>query len=135
MFYSTTKERRKGASMARPRVEIDRETFEGLCEIQCTADEIAHFFRCSVDTVERWCKREYGRSFAEAYKNYSAGGKISLRRAQFRLAQKNASMAIWLGKQYLGQTDAGSGTDEPPDDGFISALKSEAGDAWADSKD
>jgi hypothetical protein len=24
---------------------------------------------------------------------------------QFKLAEKNASMAIWLGKQYLGQKD------------------------------
>ena len=33
-------------------------------------------------------------------------GKISLRRYQFRQAEKgNASLLIWLGKQYLGQTD------------------------------
>ena len=28
-----------------------------------------------------------------------------MRRAQFRLAQKNAAMAIFLGKQWLGQKD------------------------------
>ena len=28
-----------------------------------------------------------------------------MRRSQFRLAEKNATMAIWLGKQYLGQKD------------------------------
>jgi len=27
---------------------------------------------------------------------------------QWRLAEKNASMAIWLGKQYLDQTDGAS---------------------------
>ena len=32
-------------------------------------------------------------------------GKVSLRRTQFRLAQGNASMAIQLVKQYLGQDD------------------------------
>ena len=32
-------------------------------------------------------------------------GKISLRRKQWQLAEKSASMAIWLGKQYLGQRD------------------------------
>jgi hypothetical protein len=30
---------------------------------------------------------------------------MSLRRAQFKLAETNASMAIFLGKQYLGQKD------------------------------
>ena len=32
-------------------------------------------------------------------------GKISLRRKQWQLAEKSASMAIWLGKQYLNQRD------------------------------
>lgn len=32
-------------------------------------------------------------------------GRYPLRRSQFRLAEKNANMAIWLGKQYLNQKD------------------------------
>lgn len=91
--------------MARPRIEIDASQFEKLCSIQCTLNEIAGFFNCSSDTIERWCKREYKESFADAYKKYSAGGKISLRRYQFKMAEHNAAMAIWLGKQYLGQTE------------------------------
>lgn len=91
--------------MARPRIEIDKEHFEDLCNLQCTIEEIAGFFKCSVDTIERWCKRTYNQSFADTYKTYSQNGKISLRRLQFKLAEKNASLCIWLGKQYLGQTD------------------------------
>lgn len=91
--------------MARPRIEIDREQFEKLCVIQCTLDEIASWFKCSPDTIERWCKREFGMSFAEVYKRHSGYGKISLRRFQFKLAEHNVSMAIFLGKQYLGQRD------------------------------
>lgn len=91
--------------MARPRIEIDYEQFKGLCAIMCTEEEIASWFKCSVDTIERWCKRELKMSFAEAYKKHSAGGKISLRRYQMKMAEHNATMAIWLGKQYLGQTD------------------------------
>lgn len=30
---------------------------------------------------------------------------MSLRRTQFKLAEKNPTMAIFLGKQYLGQRD------------------------------
>lgn len=89
----------------RPRIEIDKEQFKGLCSIQCTLEEIASWFKCSEDTIERWCKRELGCSFAEAYKKHSVGGKISLRRYQMKMAEHNATMAIWLGKQYLGQTD------------------------------
>lgn len=89
----------------RPRKELDKTTFEGLCSIQCTLMEIAQVMNVSSDTVERWCKREYKESFAEVYKKYSAVGLASLRRKQFKLAERNAAMAIWLGKQYLGQRD------------------------------
>lgn len=98
----------KGMVMAktgRPRIEIDREQFQKLCAIQCTLDEISSWFKCSPDTIERWCARELSMSFAEAFKTWSADGKISLRRNQFRMAEHNVSMAIWLGKQYLGQKD------------------------------
>jgi len=91
--------------MARPVIEIKKEQFESLCNLQCTLDEIAGFFKCSSDTIERWCKRTYNQSFADTYKVYSQNGKISLRRLQFKLAEKSYAMAIWLGKQYLGQTD------------------------------
>lgn len=91
--------------MARPRIEIDMEQFEKLCAIQCNLNEIAGFFSCSPDTIERWCKREYKENFAEVYEKKRGVGKISLRRAQFRMAETNPTMAIWLGKQYLGQTE------------------------------
>lgn len=91
--------------MARPRINIDREQFEKLCSIQCTLNEIASWFKCSEDTIEKWCKREMGMSFTDAFKKYSVDGKISLRRWQFKMAEHNSTMAIWLGKQYLGQKD------------------------------
>ena len=91
--------------MGRPRIEVDKATFEKACGLQCTLTEVAFLCKCSEDTIERWCKREYKGSFAEVYKKLSAGGKASLRRTQFRLAEKNTAMAIWLGKQYLGQKE------------------------------
>ena len=91
--------------MPRPRINIDKEQFKKLCSLQCTLSEIAFWFKCSEDTIERWCKREMKMSFAEAYKINSSEGKIALRRIQFKMAEKSPAMAIWLGKQYLGQTD------------------------------
>ena len=89
----------------RPRVEITKEEFEKLCEIQCTKEEIANWFRCSPDTIENFCHREYNLNFSESYKRYSVNGKKSLRRIQWEMAQKNVTMAIWLGRNWLGQTD------------------------------
>ena len=96
----------------RPRKEIDKKIFENLCGLQCTLEEIAGVFDCSPDTIERWCKREYKATFAETYKKHSAKGKTSLRRIQFKLAEKSAAMAIFLGKNYLGQKDNIIETDE-----------------------
>jgi len=92
-------------NVGRPKKEFNKELFEDLCQIQCTKDEISSVFRCSDSTISRWCQREYGENFEDLYKKASAGGKISLRRIQFRLAEKNTGMAIWLGKQYLAQSD------------------------------
>lgn len=91
--------------MARPRKEIDETEFIKLCKLQCTQEEIASFFNCSVDTIDRWCKRELGDSFAECFKKYAPLGKISLRRNQMKLSERSATMAIWLGKQMLDQED------------------------------
>lgn len=91
--------------MARPRKNIDQRSFENLCKIMCTLEEISGFFDCSPDTIERWCKRTYHERFTDTYSRFSAYGKMRLRRSQFKLAEKNATMGIWLGKQYLDQRD------------------------------
>lgn len=94
------------AKMGRPAIEIDKSVFENLCKIQCTEEEIAGVFDCSIDTINRWCKKNYGKTFADIYKSKSAAGKMSLRRWQFDTAKRgNATMQIWLGRQYLGQAD------------------------------
>lgn len=93
------------AKMGRPRKKIDKENFEKLCSLQCTLDEVAGFFDCHEDTIQAWCKRTYGTTFSGIFKVKSSAGKISLRRNQFRLSEKSSAMAIFLGKQYLGQRD------------------------------
>ena len=91
--------------MARPRKEIDREQFENLCELQCTQEEICNWFGVCTETLNTWCKRTYKNGFSEVFNQKREPGKISLRRMQFRLAEKNAAMAIFLGKNFLNQTD------------------------------
>lgn len=85
--------------MARPKIQIDYVTVEKLANIQCTQEEIANFLGISVRTLQR------DDEFCRIYKKGQDNGKMSLRRMQYKLAEKNASMAIWLGKQYLGQRD------------------------------
>jgi len=94
------------AKMGRPRKEIDFDQFEELCRIQCTEVEIASVFGISIETLNTRCKEQYGQTFLEIWAEKSAAGKASLRRKQWLLAQDgNATMLIWIGKQWLGQTD------------------------------
>ncbi len=104
--------------MARPSIEIDKEQFEKLCGYMCTQSEIADFFHVSVDTISRWCKKTYGKSFADTYKKYISSAKCTLRRYQMELARVNPAMAIFLGKQYLGQSDRPDKTEGGDDDGL-----------------
>ena len=91
--------------MARPKKEIDQKQFEQLCSMQCTEVEICAWFDVTDKTLANWCKRTYGKSFSEVFKLKREKGHISLRRSQFKLAETNPTMAIFLGKNYLGQKD------------------------------
>lgn len=97
-------EKRSG-SRGHPRAKIDQRLFENLCTIMCTRVEIQQVLEVSERTLAGWCRRTYGKTFTEVFQEKSAKGKASLRRRQFELAQKSAAMAIFLGKNYLGQSD------------------------------
>ena len=85
--------------MARPKkYNIDTEQVEKLAGLGCTNTEIASFFGCSPDLIEK--------SYSEYLVKGRETGKIRLRQLQMRAAEKgNVAMLIWLGKQMLGQTD------------------------------
>lgn len=75
----------------------------GMAAIFCTKSEVCAVLRVSRPTLDRF--------FADnpevlaAYEDGFGAGQMSLRRKQFKLADKNAAMAIFLGKNYLGQSD------------------------------
>ena len=84
----------------RPKKKIDYQTVEKLANIQCTQEEISNFLDISTRTLQK------DKEFIRIYKKGLENGKMSLRRMQFKKANDgNVSMLIWLGKQYLGQTD------------------------------
>ena len=109
----------------------DKRQFETLCGMQCTEEEICSVFEVSKDTLLRWCKNTYEMDFADVFKEKRAYGTASLRRTQWRMAEDNVAMAIWLGKQYLGQREAQiTDIKMSADDGFIEALGATAKSDW-----
>ena len=110
--------------MARPRKEIDMEKVKRMCGIMCTAEEVASVLEISVDTLDRRLKEEFDCGYAEFFKRYSGTGKVSLRRWQFEAAKKGSNaMLIWLGKQYLGQTDKSEIYSKDPEEKIKDSLK------------
>ncbi|MBW2632366.1 MAG: hypothetical protein JRC90_11550 [Deltaproteobacteria bacterium] len=89
----------------RPKLKIDWGLVDSLLNLQCTGEEIAGFINISYDTLERRCKTSKKKNFKEYSKLKRVGGKASLRRKQWLLADTNPAMAIFLGKQYLDQAD------------------------------
>lgn len=96
------------ADTGRPVKNIDFTELDKLIGIQATAEECASWFDVSVDTIDRRLQEQFGMGFAEYSKQKKGKGKISLRRRQMQAAlDGNTTMLIWLGKQYLGQSEGG----------------------------
>jgi hypothetical protein len=92
---------RSGAG--RKPIHIDLTQLERLCVLQCTDEELADWFGVSSRTIE---KRRQKPEFAEAMRRGRVRGRISVRRAQMKLLQAgNSTLAVWLGKQLLGQRE------------------------------
>jgi len=85
---------------------LDWKKIDQMLHIQCTGEEIASILDVSYNTLERCCRRDKKVKFEDYSINKRQGGKASLRRKQWSMADKNVAMAIWLGKVMLGQKDS-----------------------------
>ena len=84
----------------RPKKQIDYEAVEKLAAMMCTQEEIASYLDVSTRTLQRDAE------FCHIYKKGLDKGRMSLRRMQYKAADGgNSTMLVWLGKQYLGQSD------------------------------
>ncbi len=106
-----------GNAVGRPKIEANWRRLEKeiiwddviyWIGLQCTAEEIAGCFRVSVDTLDKRILEHFGCNFTELRKKLGFGAekKKELREIQFELAKKSAIMAIFLGKNWLGQKDS-----------------------------
>jgi hypothetical protein len=103
--------------MGRPPIEIDANQVYELAKIGCRIQEIADFFGCSHDTIERRFALELDKGRADL--------KMSLRQWQLQAAKGgNVVMQIWLGKQLLGQLDRSQlDINKIPDEVFLEEAK------------
>ena len=99
---------RPKAKTGRPCALVDDDktiaTLSGLARIQCTTKEASAVLAVSEPTFFAFLKR--CKKARETWDFGRDNGLASLRRNQFRMSETNATMAIWLGKQHLGQKDS-----------------------------
>ena len=86
--------------------EEDWRKFQELCKMQCEKDEICGVLGVTEKVLDRQIKEHLNCEFDSIFNVLSAPGKICLRRYQFRMAKTSPQMAIFLGKNYLGQRDS-----------------------------
>lgn len=78
------------------------ELVQALGRLQCTNEEIASCLGTTDTTLLNAQNKEV---FLGALEKGKAEGRMSLRRIQMKLAETSATMAIFLGKQILGQRE------------------------------
>jgi len=97
----------KKSNAGRKRLVFDAETVGGLRRIGCKDEEIASFFRVSVDTLAR--RKVDDAEFKEAYDRGHGEWCVSLRASIARLAlrddYRSTGLKIFLAKNFLGMSD------------------------------
>ena len=89
--------------MPRKPLILDLKELEKLAAMHCTQEEVAAFFDTTHKTISLKLRQE---PYKGVWERGWGKGNISLRRKQFQAAEAgDKTMLIWLGKQWLGQTD------------------------------
>ncbi len=84
--------------MSRHKAEIDAAEVQRLAEVGCNDVEIGYVFNVHSGTIAR--------RFAKELEKGRGNLRKKLRKKQYDVAMKgNVAMLIWLGKQYMGQSD------------------------------
>ena len=112
----------KLSTKGRPKYKLNNlgiNIIEKLSNLYCSKEEIAYILGVDISVLENSVNKYI---FNDIYKKGLEGGKVRLRKSQFELAKRSHTMAIWLGKQYLGQKDlpdGGNGNNGFNEDGSV----------------
>ena len=103
---ATTKKDKTKKPVGRPRIELDPKQAKIFGYFRATYDTMAEQIGCSVDTI-RAAMQDDKSEFSKEYKKGFSGMKMKLSEAQVKSAieDRNPTLLVWLGKQYLGQKD------------------------------
>jgi len=93
--------------MGRKKLHIDWNIVDNLLKAQCDGATIARMIGMHPDTLYTRCEKKFKLNFTAYAQQKKMEGRELLRATQYDMAviQKDKTMLVWLGKQYLGQKD------------------------------
>ena len=104
---AATKKDKPKKPTGRPRIELDPKQAKIFGYFRATYDTMAEQIGCHVDTI-RAAMQDDKSEFSKEYKKGFSGMKMKLSEAQVKTAieDRNPTLLVWLGKQYLNQKDS-----------------------------
>ena len=102
--------------MPKGEINIDWDQVAYWLEARCSGSQIADILGIHENTLYVRCKTDLGLEFVAFKAKNRSKGEQNLRLAQYESAvkDKDRGMQIWLGKQWLGQTDKSQSTIDIP---------------------
>ena len=99
--------------MGRPAFQFDDKNFDVAIQLPMIKADICLLMGgCSEDTIEKYVKKRFGKTFSELQSERRQHFRKNILGKQYELAMKgNVGLLIWLGKNYLGQRDKFEETD------------------------
>jgi AraC-like DNA-binding protein len=85
--------------------DIPEEQLKAICRLKPTLKDVAAFFQCSEDTIERRCKTYGNCTFAEFREQNMVHTRFDLIRKAMRMAETNPTMMIFCLKNICKWVD------------------------------
>lgn len=89
----------------KPRVHIDIVQLKALCRMKPTQSDCAAFFKCSLDTIERFIRKETGLTYAEFRDQSMVHTRFDLIRKAIKRSDVSDTMHIFCLKNLCDWTD------------------------------
>lgn len=89
----------------KPRVHIDIVQLKALCRMKPTQSDCAAFFKCSLDTIERFIRKETGLTYAEFRDQSMVHTRFDLIRKAIKRSDVSDTMLIFSLKNLCDWSD------------------------------
>ena len=103
---------------------IKKDQVQSLWRVGMTRSQICDFFHVTPNTLQTFCKKEFGKKFEEVKAENSVFLQPNVMTNLVKLSQRNASAAIFLAKAVCGLSDQTvTVANEEANESFANALK------------